>query len=62
MLNMQVAPVGELSWNPRAPEQGVLWGSWIDLGDKFFQAITAFPVPGGHARVQGSQKPHSSHR
>jgi len=45
MLNMQVAPVGELSWNPRAPEQGVLWGSWIELGDKFFQAITAFPVP-----------------
>lgn len=44
-LNMQVAPDGELWWDARAPEQGVLWGSWIELGEKFFQAIIAAPVP-----------------
>jgi hypothetical protein len=44
-LNMQVAPEGELWWDPKRPAQGALWGSWIELGDKFFQAITAAPVP-----------------
>lgn len=44
-LNMQVAPVGELWWDVKRPDQGVLWGSWIELGEKFFQAITALPVP-----------------
>jgi hypothetical protein len=42
---MQVAPDGELWWDVRNPEQATLWGSWIELGDKFFQAITAAPVP-----------------
>ena len=44
-LDMQVAPEGELWWNPKRPEQGALWGSWIELGERFFQAITASPVP-----------------
>ena len=44
-LNMQIAPEGELWWDIKRPEQGVLWGSWIELGEKFFQAITARPVP-----------------
>jgi hypothetical protein len=44
-LDMQVAPVGEMWWDPKQPEQDTLWGSWIELGDKFFQAITAAPVP-----------------
>lgn len=44
-LNMEVAPVGELWWDTKQPDQGVLWGSWIELGEKFFEAITAFPVP-----------------
>lgn len=44
-LDMQVAPEGEFWWDPKRPEQGVLWGSWIELGEKFFQAITASPVP-----------------
>jgi hypothetical protein len=42
---MEVAPVGELWWDTKQPDQGVLWGSWIELGEKFFEAITAFPVP-----------------
>lgn len=44
-LDMQVAPEGEFWWSERDPEQGALWGSWIELGDKFFKAITALPVP-----------------
>jgi len=45
-LDMQVAPKGELWWNPKRPEQSALWGSWIELGEDFFTAITAAPVPG----------------
>ena len=44
-LNMDVAPEGELWWDPKRPEQGTLWGSWIELGEKFFQAIVSSPVP-----------------
>jgi Plasmid encoded RepA protein len=43
--DMQVAPEGELWWDPKRPDQVNLWGSWIELGEKFFQAITAAPVP-----------------
>lgn len=44
-LDMQVAPKGELWWDTKQPEQGVLWGSWIQLGEEFFNAIMAGPVP-----------------
>jgi Plasmid encoded RepA protein len=43
--DMQVAPDGELWWNHREPEQGALWSSWIELGEKFFEAIITAPVP-----------------
>ena len=44
-INMEVAPEGELWWDTKNPNQGTLWGSWIELGDKFFRAITAAPIP-----------------
>jgi hypothetical protein len=44
-LDMQVAPEGFLWWDTKRPEQGALWGSWVELGEKFFKAITAWPVP-----------------
>jgi len=44
-LNMQIAPQGELWWDSKSPSQIGLWGSWIELGEKFYQAITAAPVP-----------------
>jgi hypothetical protein len=44
-LNMQIAPEGEFWWSRKDPDQPALWGSWIELGEKFFAAITAFPVP-----------------
>ena len=42
--NMEVAPEGELWWHPH-PQQTALWESWIELGEKFFQAVLASPVP-----------------
>jgi Plasmid encoded RepA protein len=44
-LDMQVAPKGELWWSVKDPQQTALWGSWIELGEDFFVAITAAPVP-----------------
>jgi hypothetical protein len=34
-----------LWWDKRNPQQVTLWGSWIELGQKFYEAITAAPVP-----------------
>lgn len=44
-LNMDVAPKGVLWWDEKQPEQRALWDSWIQLGEDFFNAITAAPVP-----------------
>lgn len=44
-LNMDVAPKGVLWWDAKQPDQPTLWNSWIQLGEDFFNAITAAPVP-----------------
>ena len=44
-LDMLVADKSELWWSHKDPDQTALWGSWIELSEKFFAAITAFPVP-----------------
>jgi hypothetical protein len=44
-LNMEVAPRGELWWDPKRPDQGALWQSWILLGEEFYNALVALPVP-----------------
>ena len=44
-LDMQVAPQGELWWDPISPEQPALWGSWVELSEAFHDAIVASPVP-----------------
>ena len=44
-MNMDVAPKGEFWWNPKHPDQGTLWKSWIELGEDFYNAITTAPVP-----------------
>ena len=44
-LNMQVAPKGMVWWDEKKPNQGTLFENWIQLGEDFFKAITAAPVP-----------------
>lgn len=44
-MNMTVARKTVLWWSPRQPEQGALWGSYVELGQDFYDAITAAPVP-----------------
>lgn len=44
-LNMEITSEGLLWWDPATPDQFSLWGSWIVLGERFYEAITAHPVP-----------------
>ena len=43
--DMQVAPKRELWWDQRDGDQAVLWGSWILLGESFYEAIMESTVP-----------------
>ena len=43
--DMQIAPRGEFWWKAADPKQGQMWTSWIELGESFYEAITAAPVP-----------------
>jgi hypothetical protein len=43
--NMEVSSDSEYWWSPKDPDQNALWGSWVELGEKFFEAITEAPVP-----------------
>jgi len=40
-----VADRTDFWWNPRRPDEPVLWDSTIELGEKFFNEIIARPVP-----------------
>jgi hypothetical protein len=44
-LNMAVASEVVFWWSPRNPNQTAVWGSYIELGAEFYNAITAAPVP-----------------
>ena len=41
----RIADRGELWWNPKRPDEPVLWESKIELGEKFFNEIIRHPVP-----------------
>ena len=41
----RIADRGEFWWNPRRPDDPVLWESKIELGEKFFAEIIGSPVP-----------------
>jgi len=43
--DMPVATKGELWWDFQSPGQGNLWGSWIELGESFYQTVISAPVP-----------------
>jgi hypothetical protein len=44
-VNMEITSDGCLWWDLKDPDQFALWGSWIVLGEKFYEAITSHPVP-----------------
>jgi len=44
-LDMQIAPEGEMWWDCKNPDQSALFGSWIELSERFYQAIISSPVP-----------------
>ena len=44
-LNLTVAPKSVLWWNYKKPDQGSLWGSYVDISEDFFTAILNAPVP-----------------
>jgi hypothetical protein len=44
-INMNVTSRMMLWWDPKLPDQMTLWDNWIELGDEFFKALTAAPVP-----------------
>ncbi len=44
-VDMQIAPRGTLWWDSARSQQDNLWESWVELGEDFYAAITAAPVP-----------------
>jgi hypothetical protein len=44
-LNMDVSNRGELWWDIKNPNQGAIFGSWVELGEEFYKAIIANPMP-----------------
>ena len=40
-----IANRGEFWWDPKRPDEPMLWESKIELGEKFFQEIIRHPVP-----------------
>ena len=44
-VSSNIADRGEFWWDPKRPEEPVLWESKIELGEKFFNEIISHPVP-----------------
>ncbi len=44
-IHMNVARKSLLWWDPKKPSQMNLWGSWVELSEDFYRAITSSPVP-----------------
>ena len=43
--NMEISPDGVLWWSDKDPDQTALFGSWIEVGEKFFDAVMNAPHP-----------------
>jgi len=43
--NMEIAPEWDLWWSDKDPEQAAFFGSWIEVGEKFFEAVMSAPHP-----------------
>jgi hypothetical protein len=55
-LDMQIAPRGMQWWGHSLSEQPTIWENWIELGEEFYKAITAHPVPVNMDALQALKK------
>ena len=44
-VTSSIADRGEFWWDPKRPDEPVLWESKIELGEKFFNEIISHPIP-----------------
>jgi len=44
-MNLPIADKYKLWWQPQSPEQLSLFGSYVHLGERFFEEVTNHPVP-----------------
>ena len=54
-LDMRIAPKGQTWWSLNKPLQDTLWDGWVELGEEFYEAITAAPGPGGLPAFKGTE-------
>ena len=43
--SMPISRQSKLWWSPKDPHSPTLWDSWVELGQDFYQAIVAAPIP-----------------
>lgn len=55
-VNLAVADSYELWWNPKNPEQGTVFSSFVKLGERFFEEVTQNPVPVDFRALQALKK------
>jgi hypothetical protein len=55
-LDMQIAPKGMQWWSHNLAEHPTTWENWIELGEEFYKAITAHPVPVNMDALQALKK------
>lgn len=55
-LDMQIAPKGMQWWSQNLSENPSVWENWIELGEEFYKAITAHPVPVNMDALQALKK------
>lgn len=54
--SMAIADAGEMWWSLPSPKQTSLFGSYIILGDAFFEAITEKPIPVDRRALQALRR------
>lgn len=55
-LDMQIAPKGMQWWSHDLTDHPTLWENWVELGDEFYKAITAHPIPVNMDALQALKK------
>ena len=56
IFNVQIVEEARLWWNPKSPDQALLWKSTIELGKKFFEEAINSPVPVDMRALKGLKR------